>query len=195
MPKHKTLRQWTTLSRRVLLDQGRFLKVEEHEVELPDGRTIPDWPWVCIPDAVIILPMTPEGNFLCFRQTKYAVEGTTLAPVGGMIEPDEKPLTAAKRELLEEMGCEAPEWINLGHFILDPNRKVAEVHLFLAKSAKMVTAPVSDDLEDQEILQLSQADLEKALFAGEFKVLSWSTVAALSLHHIKDRGSCQETIR
>ncbi len=186
MVNQKKLRPWKTLSSHVILEHGKFLKVEEHEIELPDGRIIPDWPWVSIPDAVIILPMTIDAKFLCFRQTKYAVDGTSLAPVGGMIEPDEKPITAARRELLEEMGCEASEWISLGYYILDPNRRVAGVHLYLAKNARQVTTPMSDDLEDQEILRLSQVDLEKALTAGEFKVLAWSTVAALSLHYLKN---------
>jgi hypothetical protein len=48
-----------------------------------------------------------------------------------------------------------------------------------------VADPDSDDLEDQEILLLSRDQLEKALQAGEFKVLAWSAVAALSLNYLK----------
>ena len=78
--------------------------MENHVVKLPDGQVIPDWPWLIIPSAAIVLAVTEEDKFLCFRQTKYAVEGETLAPVGGMLEPGEPPFDAAKRELLEEMG-------------------------------------------------------------------------------------------
>ena len=59
---------------------------------------------IITPDFVLVLALTPDNKFLCFRQTKYAVDGTTLAPVGGIIEPEEDPLNAAKRELLEETG-------------------------------------------------------------------------------------------
>ena len=180
----KQLRPWKTLSKQVLLDHGKFLKVESHAVELPDGRVIPDWAWVSIPGAAIVLAMTENGKFLCFRQTKYAVAGISLAPVGGMLEPGEAPLEAAQRELREEMGCEAAEWVALGEYVLDPNRGVAPVHLFLALGAKQVCAPDSDDLEDQEILELGRDELEAALQAGEFKVLAWSAVVALSLIHL-----------
>jgi len=185
----KQLRPWKTLSKQVLLDHGKFLKVENHVVELPDGRIIPDWAWVEIPDAVIVLPMTPDGKFLCFRQTKYAVEATTLAPVGGMLAPGEAPLAAARRELREEMGCEAAEWVPLGAYLLDPNRGVATMHLFLALEAQRVCAPDSDDLEDQEIIELSGGELESALQAGEFKIISWSAVVALSLLHLSKKRS------
>lgn len=98
------LPQWETVSRETILDHSRFLTVENHVVRLPDGQTIPDWAWVIAPSAAIVLPMTADGSFLCFRQTKYAIEGTALAPVGGMLEPGEEPMAAARRELLEEMG-------------------------------------------------------------------------------------------
>ena len=150
----KELRAWETISRKTILRHSKFLIVESHVIKLPDGQIIPNWPWLIIPSAVIVLALTDDKKFLCFRQTKYAVEGTSLAPVGGMLEPNETPLDAAKRELLEEMGYEAPDWIDLGGYILDPNRGIATMYLFLALNAKRVAKPNSDDLEDQVLLFL-----------------------------------------
>lgn len=180
----KELRVWETVSRKTILEHNKFLTVESHTVRLPDGQIIPDWAWVITPDAVIVLPVTEDDKFLCFRQTKYAIEGTSLAPVGGMLEPHEIPIDGAKRELLEEMGYKAPDWISLGSHILDPNRGVATVYLFLARNAKKVTEPGSDDLEDQELLALSRNEIQDALKAGEFKILSWSAAVAMSLNYL-----------
>jgi ADP-ribose pyrophosphatase len=180
----KELRVWKTLSKRTILSHNEFLTVESHAVKLPDGLVIPDWAWIIIPSAVIVLAVTADHQFLCFRQTKYAVDGIVLAPVGGMLEPEEMPLDAAKRELLEETGYEASEWVNLGSHILDPNRGIATMHLFLALDAKQITQPDSDDLEDQELLFLSQHEVENALKAGEFKILAWSAVVAISLNYL-----------
>jgi ADP-ribose pyrophosphatase len=77
------MQPWKTLSRRTILDRGKFLKVESHTVELPDGQIIPDWPWIITPDYVNVVALTEADEFLCFRQTKYAVDGTSLALVGG----------------------------------------------------------------------------------------------------------------
>jgi ADP-ribose diphosphatase len=184
----KELRVWQTVSRKIILQHSKFLTVESHTVRLPDGRMITDWPWLIIPSAAIVLPVTDEDKFLCFRQTKYAIEGISLAPVGGMLEPGETPILAAKRELLEEMGCQASEWIHLGSPVLDPNRGIATMHLFLALNARKVAEPHSDDLEDQELVSLSRLEIEKALQAGEFKVLAWVAAVALALNYMK---SCE----
>ncbi len=178
---NEELRPWKTLSRRILLEHSEYLTVEGHDVQLPDGEVLKDWPWVIIPDAAIVLAKNSSGDYLCFRQTKYAIEGTSLAPVGGMISPGENPLQSAKRELLEETGYESEEWIELGSFAVDPNRGVGKVNLFLALNAQRVTSPDSDDLEDQILLQLSREELTSALFSGEFKVLSWTAGISMAL--------------
>ena len=180
----KELRPWETISRKTILRHSKFLTVESRAIKLPDGKIIPDWPWLIIPNAAIVLAVTDDKKFLCFRQTKYAVEGTSLAPVGGMLEPNETPLGAAKRELLEEMGYKASDWIDLGSYILDPNRGIATMYLFLALNAKHVAKPNSDDLEDQDLLFLNQNEIESALKKGEFKILAWSAVVAMSLNYL-----------
>lgn len=159
--------------------------VERHAVELNDGRVIPNWTWVVTPDYVNIVAITEENTFLCFRQTKYAVAGETLAIVGGYLNEGETPLAAAQRELREETGYEAGDWIDLGRFSVDPNRGMATGHLFLARDARWAGAIASDDLEPQELIHLTNDELRAALLAGEFKVLAWTAAIALSLHYLQ----------
>ncbi len=175
------MKTWRTLSRRTVLDQGRFLKVELHEVALPDGQVIRDWPWVVTPEFVTVIAVTVDGRFLCFRQSKYSIEGDSLAPAGGYIEPGESPLAAAKRELLEETGCVASRWESLGVFPVDGNRGAGVAHLYLATEVEVVTEADADDLEVQEPLSLTRAEMAAALDAGEFRVLPWVTAVALAL--------------
>jgi len=175
------MQPWTTLSRRTILDHSKWLRVEEHAVQLPDGRVIPDWCWVIMPDYVNVAAVTEEGQYVCFRQTKYAITGTSLAPVGGYLEPGEAPLATAQRELREETGYTASEWISLGSYAVQGNHGSTVAHLFLARGARCVGTPVSDDLEEQELLLLSREQVEAALRAGEFKVLAWAAIMALAL--------------
>lgn len=175
------MQPWKTRARTTILDHGSWLRVESHTVELPDGRTIDDWAWVITPDFVIVIVITEDGLFLCFRQTKYGVKGLTLAPVGGYIEAGEAPLPAAQRELLEETGYTASEWIDLGHYVVDGNRGAGTAYLFLAKGARRVQEINADDLEEQELLRLSRGEIQAALLAGEFKALPWTTAVALAL--------------
>ncbi|MFC1975974.1 NUDIX hydrolase [Chloroflexota bacterium] len=178
------MESWKTLSRQTILNHSKFLAVENHIIELPDGRVISNWPWLVTPDYVNVAAVTKDGHFLCFRQTKYAVDGLTLAPVGGYLEPGEDPLAAAQRELLEETGYEAPDWLHLGTYPIDGNRGAGKAHLFLARDAYRVTEPDADDLEEQDLLHLTRTEVEAALATGEFKILAWPTVMALALLHL-----------
>ncbi len=88
------MKPWKTLSRKTVYEPNRFLSVERHAVELPDGRVIEDWAWIKVPEYAIILARTTEGKFLCFRQVKYAVPSQVCLPI-----------------VLCEVGCPRPRFV------------------------------------------------------------------------------------
>jgi len=178
------LKNWKTHSKSTALDCGKFLKVEFHHVEFHGGKSIPEWPWVITPDFINVVVQREEGDFLIYRQSKYAIEGDSLAIVGGYLEPGENPLDAAKRELMEETGFEAPNWVSLGSYAVDANRGCGNGHFYLATGARRVADPYADDLETYEIDFISKTDLTKAMMAGEFKTLTWAAAVALSIPHL-----------
>jgi 8-oxo-dGTP pyrophosphatase MutT (NUDIX family) len=93
-----------TLSRKVIFDT-RFARCELHKVRTEDGSaTINDWLWFDEKDAVNVVVKDLNGKLIFMRQKKYGLTGTTLSPVGGMIDDGETAFEAAKREVLEELG-------------------------------------------------------------------------------------------
>jgi ADP-ribose pyrophosphatase len=173
---------WKTRKREIVYRFGKFGHLERHAVELPDGRVIDDWTWLELPNFVIVLAQTPDDRYLLFRQTKYAVPEGTLAPVGGYIEPGEDPRAAARRELEEELGCTADEFVSLGEYAVDANRGAGRAYLYLARGVvPMATQAVSDDLEAQERVTLTRAELAEALFANRFRAIAFATTVAMAL--------------
>jgi ADP-ribose pyrophosphatase len=173
-----------TLARRTVLEVSRFLKVELHTVQFPDGRRIDDWAWLVMPDYAVILARTRDGLFLCFRQVKYAIPEPLVAPPGGYLEPGEPALEGARRELLEETGYEASDWHDLGCYVVDSNRGAGKAHLFLALNAVLKAKPINDDLEQQELLMLSREALERQLDGGQARVLGWAALMSLGFRKL-----------
>jgi hypothetical protein len=58
-------------------------------------------------------------------------------------------------------------------------------NLFLARGVKRVTEPTCDDIEEQELIELSRKQMETALERGKFKIVAWVTAVALALRHGK----------
>ena len=173
------MQSWKTIKRDTILNFNKFLSIEAHTVELPNGRIIDNWPWIVTPDFVNVVAVDENGRFLIFRQTKYAIDGASFAPIGGYLEPGEEPLQAAQRELLEETGYTANNWHYLGSYAVDGNRGVGKAHFFLAQNAQPTTEINADDLEEQELLFLTHEEVSAALTSGYFKVLPWAAIIAL----------------
>ena len=89
----------------IILCSSFHLPSFQQKVTSEDGKSlINDWIFIEEVDAVNIVVQTLEDRFVVFQQKKYAIPGETLSPVGGFIDAGESPLTAAKREALEELG-------------------------------------------------------------------------------------------
>ncbi len=183
------MKSWKTLSRTTILDHSIFLRVENHVIELPDGRILEKWPWVIARDFVNVIPVTDDGKLLVFQQGKYGYQGTSIAPVGGYLEPGETPLEAARRELLEELGYQAGELIPLSTTLIAPNLGFSTGYPYIARQLRYTGAAESDDLEEQDQLEISLDQLETALLDGSIKVTSWYASFANALLWLRNEGN------
>ena len=175
------MKPWKTLRSELVSDHAPRLRLERHEVELPDGQCIQDWMWVEVPDFVNVAVVDASGEYICFRQPKYAVPGITYAVVGGYVDAGETPEEAARREVEEEVGYQIDRLRYFGRYAMDGNRGCGVGHLFLAEGCTKVTEPVSDDLEEQELICLPSGEVKKLLLEGALGVAPWTATLALAL--------------
>jgi ADP-ribose pyrophosphatase len=172
-------RPWTTRSREQLYDGRPWLTVYGDDVELPDGRTVPGFFSIEMPDHAIIVALTDDHEVVVERNYKHGPRQVCVNLPAGDLELGEDALEAAKRELLEETGYVAQAWSFLGAFVEDGNRGCGRAHLYLATGARRVAEPASGDLEEMFIDLMSLPDLFEATRRGETPVLG--IVAALGL--------------
>eukprot|EP00040_Diaphanoeca_grandis_P030277 m.178627 g.178627 ORF g.178627 m.178627 type:complete len:263 (-) comp31947_c0_seq3:571-1359(-) len=189
-----------TVDRRCLLQTNR-LRVDFHTRLIgkngnsgndPDAATsITDWLWLDYGSRVnVLVQLKANQKFLVFEQSKYALEGKSLAVVGGFIESGETAQEAAVREVNEELGMECDKFVSLGgKFRTDVNRGLGWVHPYFAIGCVMLPKnqrKASDDQEKQQQQQLSLRQLESMTMAGKFVEVQWSNTVALGLLYIRN---------
>lgn len=83
-----------------------------------------------------VLALTEHNEVYLVKEYKYGIERDSTEVMSGALEAEETPLEAAKRELREELGLEAIEWVDLG--VVDPFTTVVRSpnYLFLAMGVK-----------------------------------------------------------
>lgn len=111
--------------KKVLLETPIFTVVEK-TIENSDFHPLS----IECPDWVLVYAYDGE-NMLLVRQTRWGIEKETVEFPCGTVEKGEKPVDAAKRELLEETGIDA-ELEYAGGFNPNPATYSNTMHVFRA---------------------------------------------------------------
>ena len=154
--------------------KAHVFDVEKVLVELPDGRQrYYDLVRHC--PAVVILPLTEDGNILFVRQYRLGAEKELLELPAGLINDGEDPDPAAERELREETGYEG-KLIRLGGFYASAGYCSEYLNIYLARDLRWNPLPQDDD----EFLANISMPVEEAFAMAENGELEDSkTIAAL----------------
>ncbi len=138
------------------LYEGIIVDVLMDDVELPNKK-IAKREIVVHPGGVCILPVDNEENVYLVEQYRYAAESMMLEAPAGKLEPGEDPFLCAKRELMEETGCSADNWISLGEVYTSPGFSTEKLHLYLATDLKNGNpCPDEDEFVELKIMKLSE---------------------------------------
>jgi ADP-ribose pyrophosphatase len=108
------------------------MAVARDEVIRPDGAP-GTFAVVHIKAGISVLALDDEGFVYLTEEFRYAVGRHTLEVVSGGADAGEDPLAAAQRELKEELGIEAAEWIDLGRVDPFTSMLLSPTRLFLAR--------------------------------------------------------------
>ena len=155
--------------------QGRVIGVHVDKVSLPDGGTS-FREIVEHPGGVAILALDEDNRVCVVRQYRYAFERVTLEIPAGKREKGEEPFVTAQRELKEEVGATAREWVDLGKLIPSPGCYGETLYLYLARGLDFGEV----DPDEDEFLEAERMPFDALLalcMSGE--VQDAKTVAAV----------------
>ena len=154
-----------------------WVEIETVDVELAAPRGIETFYTVKTHRYVVVLAQTVDGRIPLVRQFRPAVGELVLELPSGHIDEGETSADTARRELLEETGCQAEELISLGEMFVDSGRLQTRQEAFFAPAASIAAAAPSGE-EDLEILLVPTAELRGLVLDGTFKMASHVGVVA-----------------
>jgi len=98
------------------------------------------------------------SRILLERQYRHAAQDYLWELPAGRIDPGEKPLPAAKRELLEETGYTAKNWRRILHFYASPGFVAETMSVYLATGLRLGKAqPEPDEIILKRMVPLAAA--------------------------------------
>jgi ADP-ribose diphosphatase len=163
---------------RRLVAETRVFRVEEVELEFANGN---HRRFERIPGgraSVLVVPLLDPGTVLLIREYAAGSDRYELGLAKGIVEPGEDPLTAAQREMQEEVGFGARD-LRLVHTVsLAPGYIEHRTHIVLARDLFPQRAE-GDEPEPIEVVPWPLDDMEGLLERPDFSEAR--SIAALYL--------------
>lgn len=152
-------------SKTIIKDQ--WINLHADDCELPDGTKISPFYVNTIPDFVVTVAVTENGEFIFVRQYRHGTRQILLElPAGCLEESDPDASSAAARELLEETGYAGNEPVFLCKTAPNASCLSNFAHCYLVTGCHRVSGQALDSTEDLEVVVLSADETKELIKSG-----------------------------
>ena len=147
-----------------------IFRLEELQRESPHSEAKGAFYRLDCPEWVHAIPFTTAESgleLIAVEQYRHGIDSASLEVPGGVCNPGESPLDAAKRELLEETGHSSGNWTYLGHCTPNPAIQNNKCHFFLAQGCIPTKGLELDPTEELRVWAMPYPVWESKLRSGE----------------------------
>lgn len=146
---------------------GKILKLRRDTVELENGQT------ACREvvehsGGVCVLPITEKGTVLLVKQFRYPFGEVLLEVPAGKLNPGEDPAECGRRELLEEVGASAAEFIPMGVLYPTTAYLTEKIYMYFARGLTFSQQKLDED-EFLDVVELPFEEAVERVLSGEIK--------------------------
>ena len=147
--------------------KGRLIQVRVDSIIEPGGVRA-EREVVHQAGSVVILAHAGDGRIVLVRQYRYPAREFLWELIAGGLEPGEKPLAAARRELLEETGYRARKCRLLFDFFPSPG--ILTEKMFLVEATELTRSKAQPDADEQiEVGHFTPVQLMKMIKSGRIR--------------------------
>ena len=140
------------------LFHGRVIDLNLEMVELPNGQQV-ELEIIRHPGGAAVVALDDEERICLLRQYRHAADGWLWELPAGKLDPGEEPFSTASRELVEEAGVRADQWLELGWMNSSPGVFTEVIHLYLAQELQAI----GHEHEHDEVIEIHWLPLALAL--------------------------------
>jgi ADP-ribose pyrophosphatase len=115
--------------------------------------------------SAVMMAVDDRKRILLVRQYRLAAAKYLWELPAGTVDPGEKPLQTARRELIEETGYRARRWRKLAAFLVSPGYATERMTIYMATNLSAGKAAPMDD-ERIETRWFTAAEVGKLIRAG-----------------------------
>ena len=174
----------TRINSKSLIHKGRIFQLIRENVSLENG-VVAEIDVIRHPGAAAIVSFSGPNTLLMIKQYRHAAGGFIWEVPAGTLDAGESPLACAKRELIEETGFSAEDWITLGEITPLPAYSDERIHIFGATNL----TPKKQHLDRDEILDVHEVPFNDALnMVRDNRIQDAKTISALFLANLHMRG-------
>lgn len=167
----RTPAPWRVRSSETLV-ADRWIRLRADECEDAAGQVIAPYYVLEPSDWISVLALNHDGEAIVVEEYRHGAGIVALGTIGGGVEAGETPVDAAVRELREETGCAADEFIDLGATWANFGNHTNRVHHFLARGCRRVAEPSLDESESIAVHVMPLDGLGDRL-AQSYHQLTW----------------------
>jgi len=162
------MKKWSMPSTTEVADYGIF-RVRRSSVRDSSGGARRDVVTIACSDWCNVVAVTGADELVLVWQYRFGSDALSLEIPGGVVDPGEEPLEAARRELLEETGYAAGELELL--LVVEPNPALQGNRCFtyVARGAERAGAPRFDEMEELEVALVPVSRLPDLLDEGHVR--------------------------
>jgi ADP-ribose pyrophosphatase len=165
--------------------EGVIVNVRRDKAELVNGNVV-GREVVEHPGGVTVIPVEPDGTVWCVRQFRYPFGREMLEVPAGKLERGEDPFDCAVRELSEETGLTADEFVYLGPCCTSPGFSTEVLHIYLALGLH----PGNMHLDPDEFLNVEKYSLDalvEKVMSGEIDDAKTIIAVLKAKKYLEDR--------
>jgi ADP-ribose pyrophosphatase len=154
--------KWTICSSEYI-HKGPWATLRSDKCEMPDGRLVEQYYVLEYPNWVNAVALTTENKIIMVRQYRHAAGIVSLEIPGGVIDGDEEPATAMRRELLEETGYQFDDIELICTVYANPSTANNHTYCYLAKGGIKVQEQALDEHEELVVEEYTIAEVKQLL--------------------------------